>query len=593
MQAVHIYQSSCNRIPGILAGLQRSGDADAGADGSWTSAVGSLVAMGLAVVPARSDAQQDALLAAESAASKPRGGETAFGSAQRGFSEAAMAFRADLERQRLPRSSSLPPPPFPSVHPLALASHHQNSEGAGADGTEAAGQRPTVGSSPAAASAAAATSAAALSAAAVRALVVDWVAEVASLLALGSSSLFVAVALMDAFLARQAAPPPDTLMQLLALACLDLATRQEEAGRPHVPLRDWLTLAADPASGTELYEVSNHLSDLQRMELLVLEALERRTDAPTSHTFLRHLLQCLEHCDAEGGGPECNGGSRAGGGGGQTDGAGSMAAQPAALQRSHVNALAGALAELALPSAALQRFPPSTVATACVAFALQLTAAADVPAPPRGPVPRPGSESAFEMRIRHVGQRAAGSDSGGAGAYTDGPMGRGMGGARPPATPAASQPQLQGGAVSSSIAATFGGGPAVAPSILPSSPLPLSAIASPASPSGDTAVAAPPRAVAVQLAGVAGVGVAELAPGLEGCVAALAAVYQEAMAWFTGSYGGSGGGGGSLALPAVIARHAPLLSRVAAAAAAAMAKRWPSPARVSQGVLGKRGPQLS
>ncbi|PNH04820.1 Cyclin-D1-2 [Tetrabaena socialis] len=347
------------------------------------------------------------------------------------------------------------------------------------------------------------------------------------------------------------------------------------AGRPHVPLHEWLSLAADP-SGTELYE----LSDLQRMELLVLEALERRTDAPTAHTFLRHLLQCLEHCDAEGGGAKRGGGGGSGeggaqidGGGAQVDGGDGVPAQPAALQRPHVNALAGALAELALPSAALQRFPPSTVATACVAFALQLAAAADAadaPTSPRGPAPWPDTVSPLEVRLRRLRQRAVGWDS-------DAPS---------PATPNTAPSQT-----SPSRLVSCGSGAGL--SSFPSSPLARPATASPATPLGAAAVL-PPRAVAGLLAEIAGVGEEELAPGLEGCVAALAAVYQEALAWFAGGDGdGRRGGRGSLALPAVVARHAPLLSCVAALTASAVAAgRRPSPSRISPGVLGKRGPEL-
>ncbi|EFJ47658.1 hypothetical protein VOLCADRAFT_91630 [Volvox carteri f. nagariensis] len=91
----------------------------------------------------------------------------------------------------------------------------------------------------------------------VRSVVVSWMVEVAAAFRLSPATLCLAVELFDCYMDKQAQPPPHSMMQLLALTCLSLATRLEDLDH-RFTLRDWASLALDRHRGVLLYEVQSY-----------------------------------------------------------------------------------------------------------------------------------------------------------------------------------------------------------------------------------------------------------------------------------------------------------------------------------------------
>ncbi|KXZ46024.1 CYCD1.1 protein [Gonium pectorale] len=225
--------------------------------------------------------------------------------------------------------------------------------------------------------------------------------QAAALQGLQPGTLFAAVGLMDNFLAasEDAREPPETMLQLLALACLSLATKRDETRAPGLyEYRNaaWVCLAIDD-DGRPAYQAK----DLAKQELLVMKALRWRLDRPTVHSFLQHYLRCMAHRRRDGAAPPPpppppfgNGGSAspasasAGNAAlGELDTAAPNPAPPTAadalvpsasdvapqrvlsLPTAGLQAGASLLAEVSLLYENLLMYDASTVALACVALA--------------------------------------------------------------------------------------------------------------------------------------------------------------------------------------------------------------------------------
>ncbi|GIL48576.1 hypothetical protein Vafri_5057 [Volvox africanus] len=93
--------------------------------------------------------------------------------------------------------------------------------------------------------------------------VVDWMHEVSEAVCFPGSTLADAVRLFDHFMAITEVAPPQTLLQLLALASMSLAVKHE--AESIISPTMWLSLAVDE-SGNRLFEAW----DLERMEELLL-----------------------------------------------------------------------------------------------------------------------------------------------------------------------------------------------------------------------------------------------------------------------------------------------------------------------------------
>jgi len=111
-----------------------------------------------------------------------------------------------------------------------------------------------------------------------RAILVDWLVEVAQEYRLCSDTLFLAVAALDRFLSR-CAPVPRERLQLAGVACMWLASKYEEIYAPGS--RDFVYITDGTYSRGELVEA----------EACVLAALSFRMTQPTAKTFLRRHLQ--------------------------------------------------------------------------------------------------------------------------------------------------------------------------------------------------------------------------------------------------------------------------------------------------------------
>ncbi|KAG2429522.1 hypothetical protein HXX76_010757 [Chlamydomonas incerta] len=121
-----------------------------------------------------------------------------------------------------------------------------------------------------------------------RARIVIWMRQVAEALGLHLATLFAAGSLLDRFVATSEDLPPDSMLQLLAIACMSVAVKYEEVGQfaPSV----WLSLAVD-CTGKTIYQAQ----DLQRMEWVLLQALHWRLHVPNTYSFLSQFLLCLPH----------------------------------------------------------------------------------------------------------------------------------------------------------------------------------------------------------------------------------------------------------------------------------------------------------
>lgn len=106
-----------------------------------------------------------------------------------------------------------------------------------------------------------------------RKLTVGWVGEVVREYGLTQETLFLAWALLDRFLSCSKAVPRICL-QLVAVACIQLAAKSEEVVHPSV--KSFCYIAGNAFSP----------ADLIRTEFLVLRCLGWRTQLPTAHVFL-------------------------------------------------------------------------------------------------------------------------------------------------------------------------------------------------------------------------------------------------------------------------------------------------------------------
>ena len=111
-----------------------------------------------------------------------------------------------------------------------------------------------------------------------RAILVDWLVEVAQEYRLCSDTLFLAVAALDRFLSRSA-PVARERLQLAGVACMWLASKYEEIYAPGS--RDFVYITDGTYSRRELADA----------EAAVLAALRFRLTQPTAKTFLRRHLQ--------------------------------------------------------------------------------------------------------------------------------------------------------------------------------------------------------------------------------------------------------------------------------------------------------------
>eukprot|EP00198_Chlamydomonas_reinhardtii_P010187 XP_001699524.1 D-type cyclin [Chlamydomonas reinhardtii] len=125
-----------------------------------------------------------------------------------------------------------------------------------------------------------------------RSRIVGWMRHVAEALGLHLATLFAAGSLLDRFVAASEQDlPPDSMLQLLAIACMSVAVKYEEVGGCQVAPCVWLRLAVD-CQGKAIYQV-RQAQDLQRMEWVLLQALHWRLHVPNTYSFLSHFLLCL------------------------------------------------------------------------------------------------------------------------------------------------------------------------------------------------------------------------------------------------------------------------------------------------------------
>ncbi|KAL4446358.1 hypothetical protein ABPG77_003165 [Micractinium sp. CCAP 211/92] len=108
----------------------------------------------------------------------------------------------------------------------------------------------------------------------------SWLVEVASEFGLHQETLFLGVALLDRFLSSSRGVPR-TQLQLVAVACMLIASKHEEEMHPSV------------LDFTNIADNCFVPGDLLRMEAIVLDCLSFRVNTPTAHTFLSMYKQAL------------------------------------------------------------------------------------------------------------------------------------------------------------------------------------------------------------------------------------------------------------------------------------------------------------
>lgn len=117
--------------------------------------------------------------------------------------------------------------------------------------------------------------------ASMREVTVSWMVEVALEHTNSQEALHLAVKTLDRFLASTATCFPPSKLQLLAVACLFVASKHEDVCRPTVlQLTD---IAANSFSAEDLLEMESH----------VLSVIEYRLSSPTASTFLTLLSEAL------------------------------------------------------------------------------------------------------------------------------------------------------------------------------------------------------------------------------------------------------------------------------------------------------------
>ncbi|KAF6251168.1 cyclin-like protein [Scenedesmus sp. NREL 46B-D3] len=111
-----------------------------------------------------------------------------------------------------------------------------------------------------------------------RMIVCSWLSEVACEFNMQQETLFLSVALMDRFMGGTKGIPR-TVLQLVAVGCMLLASKQDEVVHPSV--EELTDIAAN------CFQVH----DLLRMERVLLDGLSWRIKTPTTYTFLHLFTQ--------------------------------------------------------------------------------------------------------------------------------------------------------------------------------------------------------------------------------------------------------------------------------------------------------------
>ncbi|KAL6760070.1 cyclin-like protein [Haematococcus lacustris] len=119
--------------------------------------------------------------------------------------------------------------------------------------------------------------------AAARQTAISWLVEVVAEYKLNQETLFLAVSYMDRFLTSSRGVPT-AMLQLVAVACLSLACKQEEVKQ------------LDPADWARIAQQSFTCEDLVRMEWLVMDNLNWRLRTPTPYSFLHLYCFGLASC---------------------------------------------------------------------------------------------------------------------------------------------------------------------------------------------------------------------------------------------------------------------------------------------------------
>lgn len=110
-----------------------------------------------------------------------------------------------------------------------------------------------------------------------RAILVDWLVEVAEEYKLCADTLYLSVNYIDRFLSIH--PVQRSNLQLVGISCMWIASKYEEIYPPNV--NDFCYITDNTYSKEQMVN----------MEELVLKKLKYELTVPTSKTFLRRLLQ--------------------------------------------------------------------------------------------------------------------------------------------------------------------------------------------------------------------------------------------------------------------------------------------------------------
>lgn len=116
-----------------------------------------------------------------------------------------------------------------------------------------------------------------------RAILIDWLVDVAANYKLRTLTLFLTVRLIDQYLDRR--PVPRKQLQLVGVSAMLIAAKFEEICPP--TLQDFVYITADAYTSDDLIE----------MEVRILAALEFRISTPTAGHFLERVAR-VSQCDA-------------------------------------------------------------------------------------------------------------------------------------------------------------------------------------------------------------------------------------------------------------------------------------------------------
>lgn len=116
--------------------------------------------------------------------------------------------------------------------------------------------------------------------------VVDWILKVHAHFNFGPMCLYFSISYLDRFLSAYELPSKAWMMQLLAVACVSLASKMEETEVPSC-------LDLQIAESKFIFEART----IQRMELLVLSTLKWRMQAVTPFSFVDNFLKKIKNTD--------------------------------------------------------------------------------------------------------------------------------------------------------------------------------------------------------------------------------------------------------------------------------------------------------